>query len=203
MANLLRRVKLLVRRDWYTVDAEIDAETAGRFGDSRRRNSDRNMQVEAPLTVNQFSGTRLVRAQLFAHPGRHLQLAGQAAFRTDSQTGGVAVVTQNHRPGVVSDGRMRLESVKLVRFAGISVGHLGDRIDHVLGGQIRFFADQMITRVMDVVFTMQVLLKGHLGKSVAGAVELFHRRLEFLFHFGCDNQFGLYRKVNAHVSNIS
>jgi hypothetical protein len=57
--------------------------------------------------------------------------------------------------------------------------------------------------VMDAVFTVQVLLKGHLGKSVASAVELFHRRLEFLSRFGCDNQFGFYRKVNAHVSNIS
>src|SRR5262245_17908620 len=62
VANLLRRVKLLVRRDRDAVDAEVDAETAGRFGDFRRRNRDRKMQGEASRTINQFGGTRLARA---------------------------------------------------------------------------------------------------------------------------------------------
>jgi hypothetical protein len=33
---------------------------------------------------------------------------------------------------------------------------------------------------MDVVFAMQILLKGEFGNGVAGAIELFHGELEFL-----------------------
>jgi hypothetical protein len=33
---------------------------------------------------------------------------------------------------------------------------------------------------MDVVLTMQIMLKGEFGKGVAGAIELFHGELEFL-----------------------
>ena len=57
---------------------------------------------------------------------------------------------------------------------------LGNRVDHVLCGKIRFFSDQTIALVMDVVSAMQVLLKGEFGKGVAGTIELFHGGFEFL-----------------------
>jgi hypothetical protein len=40
--------------------------------------------------------------------------------------------------------------------------------------------DQAVALVMDVVFAMQILLKGEFGKGIAGAIELFHSALEFL-----------------------
>ena len=74
---------------------------------------------------------------------------------------------------------MCLEMVKFVRLARVSAAHLCNRVDHVLGGQIRFFSDQAVALVMDVIFAMEVLLKGEFRKGVAGAVELFHSGLEF------------------------
>jgi hypothetical protein len=50
----------------------------------------------------------------------------------------------------------------------------------VLCGKIRFFSDQAIAFVMDVIFAMQISLKGEFGKGITGAIELFHSRLEFL-----------------------
>jgi hypothetical protein len=64
---------------------------------------------------------------------------------------------------------MRFELVKLVRRARVDGAHLGNRVDHALGGKIRFFSDQAIACVMDVVFAMQILLKGEFGKTVGGA----------------------------------
>jgi hypothetical protein len=55
---------------------------------------------------------------------------------------------------------------------------------------------------MDVVLAMQITLKGEFGKSVAGAIELFHGELEFLPGLGVDNQFSLYRQVNIHWINM-
>src|SRR5262244_2069169 len=202
VADILRRVELLVRRDRHAAEAEIDAETALWLFNLRRRNRDRNMQVEVPLAIDQFSGAEFALAKSFAHPGGHTQLAGNAAFRTDSQRGGLTVLIKSHRAGVVSHGRMLLELVKLVPVARVNGAHLGNRVDHVLGGKIRFFSDQLIACVMDVVFAMQILLKGEFGKGVAGAIELFHGRLEFLASGSGQDQFGLYRQVNIHLLNM-
>src|SRR5262249_61712542 len=109
---------------------------------------------------------------------------------------------EDPRAGVRSHGRMRVESVNLVRVARAGAAPLGNRVEHVLGGKIRSLADQVIARVMEVRFAMQILLKGHLRKRVAGAVELFHRGLEFLLGFRTDKQFGLDRQVNAYLVNV-
>jgi hypothetical protein len=55
---------------------------------------------------------------------------------------------------------------------------------------------------MDVVFAMQILLKGEFGKSVAGAIELFHSGCESLAVASCQDQFSLYRQVNIHLLNM-
>ena len=180
VTDILRRVELPIRCNRHAAEAEIDTETALWLFNLRRSNRDRNMQVEVPLAIDQFSGAKLALAKLFAHPGRHLQLAGDAAFGTDRQRGAMTVLTKNHRAGVISHGRMRFELMKLVPVTRVNSAHLGNRVDHVLVGKIRFFSDQAIAFVMDVVFAMQILLKGEFGKGVAGAIELFHCGLEFL-----------------------
>jgi hypothetical protein len=71
-----------------------------------------------------------------------------------------------------------------------------------LGRKIGFLTNQAIALVMDVVLTMQIPLKGEFGKSVAGAIELFHGELEFLPGLNANNKFGLYRQVNIHLINM-
>jgi len=55
---------------------------------------------------------------------------------------------------------------------------------------------------MDVVSAMQIPLEGEFGKSVAGAIELFHGELEFLAVARGQDQLGLYRQVNIHLVNM-
>jgi hypothetical protein len=87
---------------------------------------------------------------------------------------------------------MWFEFVKLVLVARVNGADLCDRVDHALGGKIRFLSDQAISGVMDVVFATQILLKGEFGKGVVGAIELFHSELEFLASASYQDQFGLY-----------
>src|SRR6516165_3767214 len=153
VANILRHVELLVRRNSHATEAEIDAEAALWLFNLWLRDRDRNVQVEVPLAIDQFGGAEFALSKLFAHPGGHLQPAGDAAFRADRQRGGLAVLTKSHRLGVISKGRMRFELMPLIRIrvARVNGADLGDRVDHVLGGKIRFLSDQAISRVMDVV----------------------------------------------------
>src|SRR5262249_60943864 len=108
-AIILGRVDLVVICHRHAVEAEIDAETTLWLFNFRRRDRDRNMQVEVPLAIDQFGGAEVALPKLFAHPGRHLQLACDAAFRTDRQRDGLTVRTKSHRLGVISQGRMRFE----------------------------------------------------------------------------------------------
>ena len=101
VADILRRVELPVRRNSHAVEAEIDAETALWLFNLRLRDRDRNMQIEVPLATDQFGGAEFALSKLFAHPGGHLQPAGDAAFRADRQRGGLAVLTKSHRLGVI------------------------------------------------------------------------------------------------------
>lgn len=114
----------------------------------------------------------------------------------------MTVRTKSHRLGVISKGRMCFELMPFIPVASVSSANLGDRVDHVLGRKLGFLSDKAIALVMDVVLTMQIPLKGEFGKSVAGAIELFHGELEFLPGLGADNQFGLYRQVNIHPANM-
>src|SRR5215468_2351006 len=132
VADILRRVELPVRCHGHAVEAEIDAETALWLFDFQRRNRDRNMQVEIPFAIDQFGGTGFALPKLFAHPGRHLQPAGDSAFGTDRQRSGLKVRTKSHRFGVISQGRMRFEVMPLFPVARVNGADLGDRIDHVL-----------------------------------------------------------------------
>ena len=200
--DILRRVELIVRCHGHAVEAEIDAQTSQRFGDFRSRNRDRNIQVEVPLAIDQFGGAEFALLKLLAHSGGHLQPAGDAAFGTDGQRSGLKVLTKSHGLGVISQGRMRFEVMPLILIARVNGADLGNRIDDVLRGKLRFFTDEAIALVMDVVLTMQITLKGEFGKGVAGAIELFHGELEFLPGLGADNQFGLYQQVNIHRINM-
>jgi hypothetical protein len=56
---------------------------------------------------------------------------------------------------------------------------------------------------MDIVFSMQITLKGEFGKGVAGAIELFDGELEILAGASGKDQFSLYRQVNTHLLNMS
>src|SRR4029434_10205984 len=159
---------LLVRRDRHAADAEINAETSLWLIKFRGRERDRNMQVEVPLAMYQFSGAGFALAKLFAHLRRHLQPAGNAAFRANGQRGAMTVLTKSHCAGVISHGRMWFELVKLIRVACVNGADLCNRVDHVLRGQSGFLTYQAIALVMDVVFAMQILLKGEFGKGVAG-----------------------------------
>src|SRR5262252_2479608 len=132
VADILRRVELPVRCHGHAVEAEIDAETALWLFNFRLRDRDRDMQVEVPLAIDQFGGTGIALAKLFAHPGGHLQPAGDSAFRTDGQRDGLTVRTKSHRLGVISKGRMRFELMPLIRVARVNGADLGDRVDHVL-----------------------------------------------------------------------
>src|SRR5215813_11514357 len=185
VADLLRRVELLVRCHRHAADAEIDAEPALWLFNFWRRNRDRHVQGEVPLARDQFGGAEFALAKLFAHLGGHLQPAGNAAFRTDRQRGARTVRTKYHSAGIRSHRRMRFEWVKFIWVAGVNGAHLSNRVDHVLGGRIRFCSDQAIALVMDVVFAMQISLKGEFGKGVAGAIELFPGALEFLSGARC------------------
>src|SRR5262252_9440046 len=202
VANILRRVELPVRCHSHPVEAEIDAEAPLWLFNLRLRDRDRNVQVEVPLAIDQFGGAEFALLKLFAHPGGHLQPASDAAFRTDRQRDGLAVLTKSHRLGVISKGRMRFEVMPLIRVARVNGADLGDRVDHVLRGQRGFLTDEAIALVMDVVLTMQIALKGEFGKSVAGAIELFHSGFEFLAVTSCQDQFSLYRQVNIHLLNM-
>src|SRR5215510_15099634 len=126
VADILRRVELLVRRHRHAAEAEIDAETALWLFNFRRRDRDRKVQVEVPLAIDQFGRAEFALAKLFAHPGGHLQLSGDAAFRTDSQRSAMTVLTKSHRTGVVSHGRMCFELVKLVLVARVNGADLGN-----------------------------------------------------------------------------
>src|SRR5262245_52232963 len=185
VADILRRVELLVRCHSHAVEAEIDAETSLWLFNFGLRDRDRNVQVEVPLAIDQFGGADFALLKLFAHPGRHLQPAGNAAFRTDSQRSAMTVPTKSHRTGVISHGRMWFELVKIVRVASVNGADLGNCIDHVLRGQSGFLTDQAIPLVMDVVFAMQISLKGEFGKGVTGAIELLQGELEFLACASC------------------
>src|SRR5262245_20635176 len=116
------------------------------------------MQVEVSLAIDQFCRAEFALLKLFAHPGGHLQLAGDATFRTDRQRGGLTVLIKSHRLGVISKGRMRFELMPLIRIASVNGADLGDRVDYVLGGKIGFSSDQAIALVMDVIPAMQVTL---------------------------------------------
>src|SRR5215470_17602755 len=161
------------------------------------------MQVEVPLAIDQFRRAEFAMLKLFAHPGGHLQPAGDAAFGTDRQRDGLTVRTKSHRLGVISQGRMRFEVTPLIRVARVNGADLGDRVDQALRGQRGFLTNQAIALVMDVVLTMQIMLKGEFGKGVAGAIELFHGELEFLAGASGKDQISLYRQVNIHPLNMS
>src|SRR5215475_10353541 len=168
----------------------------------RRRDRDRNMQVEVPLAIDQFGGAEFALSKLFAHLGGHLQPAVDAAFVTDRQRDGLTVRTKSHRSGVVSQGRMLFELMPLILVARVNGADLGDRVDDVLCGKIGFLTDQAIALVMDVVFAMQITLKGEFRESVAGEIELFHGGFEFLPGGSGHDQFRLYREVNTHLHNM-
>src|SRR6516225_7505742 len=202
VADILRRVELPVRRHGHAVEAEIDAEAALWLFNFRLRDRDRNMQIEVPLAIDQFCGAEFALLKLIAHPGGHLQPAGDAAFRTDGQRDGLTVRTKSHRLGVISQGRMRFELMPLIRVARVNGADLCNGVDHVLRGQRGFLTDEAIALMMDVVSAMQILLKGEFGKSVAGAIELFHSGFEFLAVASCQDQFSLYRQVNIHLLNM-
>src|SRR5215468_10277573 len=97
---------------------------------------------------------------------------------------------------------MWFELMPFVRVARVNGSDLGNRVDHVLRGQSGFLTDQAIACVMDVVFAMQISLKGEFGKGVTGAIELFHSGLEFPAVARGQDQFRLYRQVNTHLSNM-
>jgi hypothetical protein len=202
MADTLRRVELPIRCHSHAVEAEVHAQTSLWLFNFRGRDRDRNMQVEVSLAIDQFGGAEFALLKLFAHPGGHLQLAGNAAFGTDGQRDGLTVRTKSHRLGVISKGRMRFELMPFIRVARVNGADLGDRVDHVLGRKICFLTYEAIALVMDVVSAMQITLKGEFGKSVAGAIELFQGELELLPGLGADNEFGLYRQVNIHLINM-
>src|SRR5215470_10773983 len=69
VADILRRVELLVRCHSHATEAEIDAETSLWLFNFRRRDRDRNVQVEVSLAIDQFGGAEFALAKLFAHPG--------------------------------------------------------------------------------------------------------------------------------------
>jgi hypothetical protein len=155
------------------------------------------------LAVDQLGRAKLAIAQSPAHLPRHLQLAGHSTPRTDSQSSSVAVLPQNHCPAVVSNRRVWFESMELVRGAHVGRAHLSNRIDDVLSGQICFFSNRVIGRVMDVIFAAQVLLKARLRDGIAGAVELLHGGLEFFRRVSGSDQFGLYGKVKMYSPGLS
>src|SRR5215472_6105825 len=160
------------------------------------------MQEEVPLATDQFGRAEFALLKLFAHPGGHLQPAGDAAFRTDGQRDGLTVRTKSHRLGVIPQGRMWFELMPLIRVARVNGADLCNGVDHVLRGQRGFLTDEAIALMMDVVFTMQITLEGEFGKSVAGAIELFHSGFEFLAVARRQDQLGLYRQVNIHLLNM-
>ncbi len=102
----------------------------------------------------------------------------------------------------VSKRRMRFELMPFIRVTSVNGADLGNHIDHALGRKIAFLMYLAIALVMDVVLTMQIPLKGEFGKSVTGAIELFHGELKFLPGLGADNEFGLYRQVNIHLIDM-
>jgi hypothetical protein len=68
---------------------------------------------------------------------------------------------------------MRFELMPFILVARVNGADFGNRVDYVLRGQRGFLTDQAIALVMDVVFAMQITLKGEFGEGVAGAIELF------------------------------
>src|SRR5262249_81304 len=152
---------------------------------------------------DQFGGAEGAFAQLLSHLGRHLQLTSNPPLWADGQRGSIAVLPQHHRPGVISNGRMRLELMEFFRVPTISRADPCNGVDHMLSGQARFIPNQAIPCVMGVVFAMQVSLKSKLGKSITGAVELFHRGFQlFRRIFGYD-QLRLYIQMNTHLISIA
>src|SRR5262249_38982133 len=114
------------------------------------------------------------RTKLLSHLGGHMKLACHAPCGTNGQGSRVTVLCHIQGSGIVSDRRMRLESMELVRVANVGRAGLRDHVNDWLSGQRSRSPDEAIAGVMEVVFAMQVLLKGELGKSIAGAVNLFH-----------------------------
>src|SRR5262249_25842805 len=66
VADILRRVELLVRCHSHAAEAEIDTETALWLFYLRRRDRDRNVQVEVALAIDQFGGAEFALAKVFA-----------------------------------------------------------------------------------------------------------------------------------------
>src|SRR5262249_4966225 len=198
MANLIRAVKLVLGSDGNAFDSQINSHTSRWLLGLSLRKRNGNVRVKLALPVDQFSRAGFALLELSSHLGRHLQLSGHSTFGTDRQKSCKAILAKRHRAGIIPDRRMRLKLVKLIRLASVDLANLCNCINHVLSGKNSPASNQMITRVMDVVFSVQVLLKGKLRKSIASTVEFFHRGLQFLGRFCGYDQFGFYREGDRH-----
>ncbi len=202
VSDILRRVEPAVRRHSHAAPSKIDAQTALWLLDLRRRDRNRNMQVEAPLAIDQFRGAGFTPLKLFAHPGRHPQSAGDPAFGADRQRDALTVGTKSHRSGIVPKGRMPFELMPPGRVAHAGGADFCDRVDHMLRGEVRLLANQAVAGMMDVILAAQVLLEREFGKGVASPVELFHRGLQLSPRFWRNNEFSFDGESNFHAPNI-
>ncbi len=202
VSDILRRVEPAVRRHRHAAPAKIDSQTALWLFNLRRRDRNRNVQVEVPLALNQFCGAGFTPLKLFAHPCRHPQSAGDPAFGADRQRDGLTIRTKSHRSGIVPKGRMQFELMPPGRVAHAGGADFCDRVDHMLRREVRLPANQAVAGMMDVILAAQVLLESEFGKGVASPVELFHRCFQLSPRFRSNNEFSFDGELNFHAPNI-
>ncbi len=197
--NLFGRFKLAIRAHGHALEAEINSETALRCFNFRGLLADRKMHIENALPVDEFRRTELPGCEFAPETPGHLQLTNHAAFGADGQSSSQEAFAQSQRAGIKTHGRVLLEAMQLIRFTHISRAHFSQRIDDMLAGQARFFADQLVTRVMQVIAAGDALLEGKLRKRIAGVIVLFHRRLQALCARWSKNEFR-FDNLPKHIS---
>lgn len=193
VANKLRRVESIVRRDRNSFHAQVNAQTAGRFRHFGRVRVDRNMQVEIAVPEYQVCASYLPRPQLLAHGGGHLQLAGNLPLWADGQPRLSKASRKRDGARVIAHARKLFELVLLVALAGKGFGDLSYRVDNVLRRQVGLLTNLIVRRMMQIITAVQLLCARYFDNQIAGFRKLAHRRFQFLRDVGRYDQLCFHR----------
>jgi hypothetical protein len=193
VANLLRRVESIVRRDRNTLHAQVNTQAAGWLRDFRRVRVDRNMQIALAISEYQVCAADFPGPQLLTHRGGHLQLTGDFSFGAGGQSGFAEVSREGERARIVSHGRKLFELVLFVALAGEGFGDFRNRVDDVLRWQVGLLTYLIVRRVVQIVPAVQFLFARHFSDQVTGFRELAHRRFQFLRDLGRDDKLCFHR----------
>src|SRR5215510_14668771 len=157
MSDFLCIVELLVRSDSSSIDSQINPKTSpGRIG-SRRGFGNGKMQIEFVVPDKQLGRADIGLTEFAPQGIRHLQLTCNSSLRTNGQRNGITILPKFHGSGVISNRRVRFEFMPLRTVSNICSSDFCDSVDHMLRWKFRFFPNQIVSLMVNIIFTMQVL----------------------------------------------